>query len=203
MICEVSPEMAILWWNRLCENRRANASLLFQPDFDSCGEGFEQLLPDVGFLKYQPVCLCCLGVIRGGLFRFPVLEEDGALTKREETWSPIRSCNADGAGMVPQGSIVKPGEAPNAKVDAGADRNGPQDAMLAELEFAPVTLGKESLNVPLTYAGKEENSIKIALAGQFRFSLWQVGILGQFAGREGTQSHNRHAGVFGKGFQGV
>ena len=105
--------------------------------------------------------------------------------------------------MVTQGPIIKPGKAPNAKVDAGADRNGPQHAMSAELEFALATLGKESLNVPLTYACKEEYGIKIALAGQLRFSLWQVGILGQFAGREGAQIHNRHAGVFGKGFQGV
>src|SRR5258708_13391039 len=104
--------------------------------------------------------------------------------------------------MVPECRVEKLGKLTDAVLDARADGSGPENAVLAELQFATASLCQEPLHL-IRGASKEKDIVKVALPGKFGLSLWQTYVLREFAGREGAQSHNRHAGIVGQGFPGI
>ena len=75
--------------------------------------------------------------------------------------------------------------------------------MSAELQAKISPRREEPLDFFIGGAGEEKDVVKIALAGELGFFLRQASVLGEFAGREGAQSHNRHAGILGERLQGL
>jgi hypothetical protein len=59
----------------------------------------------------------------------------------------------------------------------------------------------ESLNILVRRAGKEEQLVKIPLAGQFCLALGQIRVLGQLSGGQRPQRHDRDLGFSCEGFQ--
>src|SRR5258708_26710067 len=104
--------------------------------------------------------------------------------------------------MVPECRVEKLGKLTDAVRGAGADGSGPESAVLGELQFATASLCQEPLHL-IRGASKEKDIVKVALPGKFGLSLWQTYVLHEFAGGEGAQSHNRHAGIVGQGLQGI
>ena len=104
--------------------------------------------------------------------------------------------------MVTECPVVKLRKLTDAVLDARADGSGPENAVLAELQFATASLCQEPLHL-IRGASKEKDIVKVALPGKFGLSLWQTYVLHEFAGREGAQSYNRHAGIVGQGLQGI
>ena len=105
--------------------------------------------------------------------------------------------------MVTECPVVKLRKLTDAALDAGADGSGPENAVLAELQFATSSLCQEILHLLIRGASKEKDIVKVALPGKFGLSLWETYVLHEFAGREGAQSYNRHAGIVGQGLQGI
>jgi hypothetical protein len=139
----------------------------------------------------------------GGVFGVAVSEEDGALAVREEGGGVRRSGDADDVGVGAQGAVVELGEVADAELEACADGERPEDAMLAELEFAGERFGGEALDIGFGGAGEEKKFVEIALAGEFGFAEGESGVLDELTGRERAQRHDRDPGVVGEGFQGI
>ncbi len=92
--------------------------------------------------------------------------------------------DAEGVGVVMEGAVVEFGEVADAALNAGTHGDGPEDAMLAELDVAFFGGGAEALDVFFGGAGEEEQFVEVALAGQLGFAQREAGILHQFAWRE-------------------
>src|SRR5260370_26664350 len=105
--------------------------------------------------------------------------------------------------MVTECPVVKLRKFSDAALDTGADGSRPQNALLAKSQVPVASLCQEFLDLRIRGAGKEKNIVKVALPGKFSLSLWQTHVLREFAGREGAQSYNRHAGIMGKRLQGI
>src|SRR6266849_6076496 len=105
--------------------------------------------------------------------------------------------------MVAECAVVKFRKFSDTVLDAGADGSGPENAVLSKLQAPVASLCQEFLDLFMRGAGKEKNIVKVALPGKFGLSLWQTHVLHKFAGREGAQSYNRHAGILGKGLQSI
>jgi hypothetical protein len=59
----------------------------------------------------------------------------------------------------------------DAALCTGAHRGGPEDAVLAELQFTIAAFGEKPLNILVRHTGKEENLVKITLPREFGLSL--------------------------------
>src|SRR5216684_1094528 len=105
--------------------------------------------------------------------------------------------------MVAECAVVKFRKFSDTVLDAGADGSGPENAVLSKLQVPVASLCEEFLDLFMRGAGKETNVVKVTLPGKFGLSLWQTHVLREFAGREGAQSYNRHAGIMGKRLQGI
>src|SRR6267154_2035630 len=105
--------------------------------------------------------------------------------------------------MVTECPVVKLRKFSDAALDTGADGSRPENALLAKLQVPVASLSQEFLDLRIRSTGKEEDIVKVALPGKFGLSLWQTQVLHEFAWREGAQSYNGHAGVVGKGLQGI
>src|SRR5229473_1687490 len=105
--------------------------------------------------------------------------------------------------MVTERPVVKLRKLTDAALDVRADGSRPKNAMLAELQVPTVALCQELLHLFIRGTSKEKDIVKVALPGKFGLSLWQTYVLHEFAGREGAQSYNRHAGIVGQGLQGI
>jgi len=71
--------------------------------------------------------ICGVAVLRA------VGEKNSTLAVWEEARTEILGCHANDVGMLTQGPIVELGEISDAALCAGADRGGPEDAVLAKL----------------------------------------------------------------------
>src|SRR5216684_7077396 len=105
--------------------------------------------------------------------------------------------------MVTECPVVKLRKFSDAALGTGADCSRPENALLAKLQVPVASLCQEFLDLFIRGASKEKNIVKVPLPGKFGLSLWQTHILHEFAGREGAQSYNRHAGILGKGLQSI
>src|SRR5216684_4567421 len=105
--------------------------------------------------------------------------------------------------MVTERAVVKFRKFSDTILDAGADGSRPENTVPAKLQVPVASLCQEFLDLFIRGASKEKNIVKVPLPGKFGLSLWQTHVLDEFAGREGAQSYNGHAGVIGKGLQGI
>jgi hypothetical protein len=74
--------------------------------------------------------------------------------------------------------------------------------MLAELQATIMPLRQEFLNFFIGSASKEKDFVEIALTGKFSLSLWQAGVLREFAGGKRAKGHNEDAGILRERLQG-
>jgi len=130
-------------------------------------------------------------------------EKNGALAIGEEARTQVLGCNADNVGMLAQRPIIELGKVSNALLRAGTDRGGPENAVLAELQFAILGFYEKPLDILVRDTRKEENLVKITLAPQFGLPLREAGILDQFARGKGAQRYNRHSSVCRESFEGL
>jgi hypothetical protein len=116
-----------------------------------------------------------------GISRIDVLtaacEKNGALAIREEARTQILGCNANDAGMLTQSPVVELGEIPDALLRAGTDRGGPENTVLAELQFAILGFCEKPLDILVRDTRKEENLVKITLPRQFGLTLREARVL--------------------------
>src|SRR5882672_10313300 len=114
----------------------------------------------------------------------------------------VLGCHADNVGMLTQGPIIEFRKISNAALRAGADRGGPENAMLAELQFTILGFGEKPLDILVRDTRKEENLVKITLPREFGLPLGEAGVLDQFTKGEGAQRYNRDSCVRREGFEG-
>src|SRR6267154_3481183 len=105
--------------------------------------------------------------------------------------------------MVTECPVIKLRKFSDAALDTGADGSRPENALLAKSQVPVAALCQEFLDLRIRGAGKEKNIVEVALPGKFGLPLWQTHVLHKFAGREGAQSYNGHAGVMGKCLQSI
>src|ERR1700730_5163032 len=142
-----------------------------------------------------------------GICRIDVLtaacEKNVALAIREEGGTQILGCNTNDVGMLTQSPVVKLGEIPDAVLRVCADRGGPENTVLAEVQFAILGFCEKPLDILVRDARKEENLVKITLPRQFGLPFREARVLDQFAEGEGTQRHNRDSSVRRESFEGL
>jgi hypothetical protein len=135
------------------------------------------------------------------LLRFVLGKQDAPFAMREEGRRLVRSGDADGVRVVAEGAVVKSGEIANAALEARADGQGPENPLLAKLEFPVAGFRLEALDIAIGGARKEEKLVEVPLAGEFRLAQGEAGVLDEFARRERPQRDDGHASLFGERFE--
>ena len=161
------------------------------PGFWSAERDVETVFADVGIFGDQVVGA-------GSEIRLAVAEEDVAFAAREKLGRFIGGGDAQNDGVIAKCAVVEFGEIANAFLQAGADGQGPQNAVLAKREFAEFGFDDETLNVLVAGSGEKEKFIEVALASHFRVARGKAGILHEFARREAAERNGFDAGIFGE-----
>ena len=94
--------------------------------------------------------------------------------------------------------VIQFGQFANAARQAGTGSGGPQHVVPSKIQLAGRAFRQEFPNFHFRGASKEEDFVKITLAGKFRFTLWETSVLYEFARRKRAQSHYRDSDVLGE-----
>ena len=119
--------------NDICALQHTLTSVYFQKILASCRDGAKDTLPDVRRAEFQTAGSWVGRAICGVAVLSPVGEKNRALAIWEEARAKVLGRDADDVGMLTQRPIVESGEISDAALGAGADRGGPENAVLAEL----------------------------------------------------------------------
>ncbi len=145
------------------------------------GDSREQAFPKVRGPQWNMLGMRLVGLVEGSASGLVVRQHDGAFAIGDEPGSQVGCGDPKSVGMVAKRPVVKLGEFPDASLNAGTDRGGPENAMLAELQVAVVPLRQKLRDFLIRGASKEKDFVEIALTGKFGFALRQARVLRQLS----------------------
>ncbi len=104
--------------------------------------------------------------------------------------------------MCAKGTIVKVTDFANTALDVWLNCERPKHSLFAQSIIPLDRQQSETRDIRFGGSSKEEEFIEIALAGEFRFLIWQADILSELPRAQCTQGNDGHTRFFGQRFEG-
>lgn len=123
-------------------------------------------------------------------------EKNRAIADREETKARRRSGQGDGKSMGMKGALIELFQLAHTSPQTRINGEGPQGVVRTDRKFEMGGFLLKLRDVRIGSASKEKKFIEVPLTNELSVAAGKAGVLDQFAGRKGTQRHNRDTTLF-------